>query len=94
MSQSQESEVCPNCQKILMNRVFDRCLYCGENLPPSLCLSDAEKNILRDQMARNEEEKDSWKSKGKKPGNGSPSGILTTSYGDGCDSAGGGDCGG
>ncbi len=37
---------CPECDQIIQKSIFDRCMYCGKNLPVELCCSDEEKKKL------------------------------------------------
>ncbi|UCD48787.1 MAG: hypothetical protein JSW27_14780 [Phycisphaerales bacterium] len=48
---------CPYCQRALVNRMVDRCLYCERVLPEELCLSEEDKRRLRLASRRELEEK-------------------------------------
>lgn len=52
------SPICPECNRPLINRRFDRCAYCGVEVPEALRLSDEKKAVLLQQsLDRLEEEK-------------------------------------
>lgn len=48
---------CPFCERVLVNRMVDRCLYCDRVLPEDLCLSEEDKRRLRLASLRELEEK-------------------------------------
>ena len=56
MSES-TSPKCPRCQRVLVNRLVDYCLYCGEPIPVDMQLTDQEKAVI------NERQKDRIESK-------------------------------
>lgn len=45
------SPCCPSCGRILVNRVVDYCLFCKQDLPAELCLSETEKKVLNDEQS-------------------------------------------
>ena len=40
---------CGECDRALVNRLVDKCLYCGEELDEKMILSEAEKKRLREE---------------------------------------------
>ncbi|MDO8729017.1 MAG: hypothetical protein Q7K26_03975 [bacterium] len=47
---------CPACDRSILNRKIDRCLYCGATLPQELLFSP-EKIVALDEEARKQEER-------------------------------------
>ena len=48
---------CPHCDRVLVNRMVDRCLYCERVLPEAIRLSEEDKRRLRLASLRELEEK-------------------------------------
>lgn len=42
--------ICPNCGQVLSKSLFDRCVWCGAELPEELRLSSEEKSQFRAQQ--------------------------------------------
>ena len=41
---------CPRCQRVLVNRLVDYCLYCGEAIPVEMQLTDQEKAMIMERQ--------------------------------------------
>lgn len=53
---SNPTETCAKCRQKLVDRTFDKCMYCGQPIPENLRLSDEEKNkSLEEKQKRFEE---------------------------------------
>jgi hypothetical protein len=47
---------CPSCERAILNRKIDKCLYCGASLPESLLFSQSEIERLDSQQRTFEEQ--------------------------------------
>jgi hypothetical protein len=56
MEEIQSKYQCPACDRSILNRKIDRCLYCGATLPQELLFS-AEKIAALDKEAHKQEER-------------------------------------
>lgn len=50
------SSSCQNCRRNLLDRYFDKCMYCGYRISEGQRLSDAEKEVVKLKRAQQVEE--------------------------------------
>jgi len=48
---------CPGCERVLINRLVNYCLYCGETIPEELQLTDQERAEVKEQQKEELEER-------------------------------------
>jgi hypothetical protein len=46
---------CPACNRMLFERIYDYCMWCGVTLPENLHLSKSEKILLKEQQKKDGE---------------------------------------
>jgi hypothetical protein len=50
------SLVCENCKRKLVDRYFDKCMYCGHSIPENHRLSKGEKDLVKSKKEQQTEE--------------------------------------
>ena len=88
-----ETRKCIKCERVLQKTTFDKCMYCGAEIPVELRLSDEQKEDIAEKQA--DEHKKQMRKK-KQSSNDSDDSIISTGIIMGSDftgGSGGGDCG-
>ena len=84
-----ENRKCIKCERVLQKTTYDKCMYCGAEIPVELRLSAKQKESIAEKQ---KEEHNKQMSKKKSLPNDSDDSIISTGIIVGIDLSGGGDC--